>query len=108
MRLLAWSCTWVTAGPPWETRIRKPSRPAWASGGVEEIVLPGRGRGAATDVALKASLVTPWTALRVGGSGEYVARAFETRILDLASDGQSLVGPVLATAGDLTGTLAAF
>lgn len=83
-------------------------RRRWASERVEEIVLSGRGREAATDVALKAGLVTPWTALRVSGSGEYVARAFETRVLDLASDGQSLVGPVLATAGDLSGTLAAF
>jgi hypothetical protein len=52
--------------------------------------------------------VTPWTALRIGGSGEYIASTFETRVLDLASDGVSLVGPVLATPGDLTGTLTAF
>ncbi len=83
-------------------------RRRWAAERVEEIVLRGKGREAATDVALKAGLVTPWTALRVGGSGEYIARAFETRVLDLASDGASLLGPVLATAGDLTGTLAAF
>jgi Mg-chelatase subunit ChlD/tetratricopeptide (TPR) repeat protein len=83
-------------------------RRRWASERVEEIVLSGKGREAATDVALKAGLVTPWTALRIGGSGEYIARAFETRVLDLASDGQSLVGPVLATAGDLSGTLSAF
>ncbi len=83
-------------------------RRRWASERVEEIVLSGKGREAATDVAMKAGLVTPWTALRIGGTGEYVARAFETRILDLASDGASLVGPVLSTAGDLTGTLTAF
>ncbi len=83
-------------------------RRRWAAERVEEIVLRGKGREAATDVALKAGLVTPWTALRVGGSGEYIARAFETRVLDLASDGASLLGPVLATAGDLSGTLAAF
>jgi len=73
-------------------------RRRWASERVEEIVLSGKGREAATDVALKAGLVTPWTALNVAGSGEYIARAFETRVLDLASDGGSLVGPVLATA----------
>jgi von Willebrand factor type A domain/Vault protein inter-alpha-trypsin domain len=83
-------------------------RRRWASERVEEIVLTGKGREAATDVALKAGLVTPWTALRIGGSGEYIARAFETRVLDLSSDGASVVGPVLATAGDLTGTLSAF
>lgn len=83
-------------------------RRRWATERVEEIVLTGKGREAATDVAMKAGLVTPWTALRIGGSGEYVARAFETRVLDLASDGASLVGPVLSTAGDLTGTLTAF
>jgi Mg-chelatase subunit ChlD len=84
-------------------------RRRWATERVEEIVLSGKGREAATDVALKAGLVTPWTALRIGGgSGEYIARAFATRVLDLASDGASLVGPVLATAGDLSGTLTAF
>lgn len=83
-------------------------RRRWAAERVEEIVLRGKGREAATDVALKASLVTPWTALRVGGTGEYSARPFETRVLDLASDGASLLGPVLATAGDVSGTLAAF
>jgi hypothetical protein len=83
-------------------------RRRWATERVEEIVLAGKGREAATDVALKAGLITPWTALRIGGSGEYVARAFETRMLDLSSDGASLVGPVLSTAGDLTGTLTAF
>lgn len=83
-------------------------RRRWAAERVEEIVLSGRGREAATDVALEAGLVTPWTALRVTGSGEYVARIFETRVLDLASDGESLVGPVLGTAVDLSGTLAAF
>jgi tetratricopeptide (TPR) repeat protein len=83
-------------------------RRRWASERVEEIVLTGKGREAATDVALEAGLVTPWTALRLDQPGEYVARALETRVLDLSSDGASLVGPVLATAGDLSGTLAAF
>jgi Mg-chelatase subunit ChlD len=92
----------LRAEDPGELRRR------WATERVEEIVLSGKGREAATDVALKAGLVTPWTALRIGGSGEYIARAFETRVLDLASDGASLIGPVLATAGDLTGTLTAF
>jgi len=92
----------LRAEDPQELRRR------WATERVEEIVLSGKGREAATDVALKAGLVTPWTALRIGGSGEYIARAFETRVLDLASDGASLVGPVLATAGDLSGTLTAF
>ena len=81
----------LRADDPAEVRRR------WAAERVEEIVLRGKGREAATDVALKAGLVTPWTALRIGGSGEYIARAFETRVLDLASDGASLVGPVLST-----------
>jgi tetratricopeptide (TPR) repeat protein len=83
-------------------------RRRWASERVEDIVLAGKGREAATDVALRAGLVTPWTALRVGGSGEYIARALQTRVLDLAPSGASLIGPVLATAGDLSGTIAAF
>jgi tetratricopeptide (TPR) repeat protein len=81
-------------------------RRRWAAERVEEIVLTDKGREAATDVALKAGLITPWTALRIGDSSPYVARALETRVLDLASDGVSLVGPVLATA-DLSGTLSA-
>jgi tetratricopeptide (TPR) repeat protein len=92
----------LRASDPDEIRRR------WAAERVEEIVLRGKGREAATDVALKASLVTPWTALRVGGAGEYIGRPFETRVLDLASDGASLLGPVLASPGDLSGTLAAF
>jgi tetratricopeptide (TPR) repeat protein len=81
-------------------------RRRWASERVEDIVLTGKGREAATDVAMKAGLVTPWTALRIGDPAPYVARAFETRVLDLSSDGNSSVGPVLAT-GDLSGTLSA-
>ncbi len=83
-------------------------RRRWATERVEDIVLSGKGREAATDVALKAGLVTPWTALRIGSSEPYVARALETRVLDLASDGASPIGPVLASPGDLNGTLAAF
>lgn len=81
-------------------------RRRWASERVEDIVLTGKGREAATDVALKAGLVTPWTALSIASNAPYVARAFETRVLDLSSDGASLVGPVISTR-DPSGTLSA-
>jgi hypothetical protein len=82
-------------------------RRRWASERVEDIVLTGKSREAATDVALKAGLITPWTGLRLSDSASYVARALETRVLDLSSDGASLIGPVLATS-EMSGTLAAF
>lgn len=56
----------------------------WAAARVEEIALTGRGREAATDVALRAGLLTPWTAFLIGGGGVYEPTRLETRILDLA------------------------
>ena len=56
----------------------------WAAARVEEIALRGRGREAATDVALRAGLLTPWTGWLAGASDGYVPTRLETRILDLA------------------------
>ncbi len=61
------------------------ARRRWASARVEEVVLTGKGREAATDVALTAGLITPWTALRIG-SGPYVPSSFDTRLLELGSE----------------------
>ena len=57
------------------------------------------GREIATEVALNASLVTPWTGLRIGG-GTYVPSALGTRVLDLspASEGQAQIACGLAEA----------
>ncbi len=56
----------------------------WAAARVKEIALNGRGREAATDVALHAGLLTPWTGWRVGGAEAYVPSRLATRILDLS------------------------
>jgi tetratricopeptide (TPR) repeat protein len=56
----------------------------WAAARVEEIALRGRGREAATDVALRTGLLTPWTGFLVSGEGAYSPSSLETRILDLA------------------------
>ncbi len=64
----------------------------WAALRVESIALAGGGREATTDAALQSGLVTPWTALLVGGrsqSIEYVPTSLEARVLDTA------VGPDL-------------
>ena len=61
------------------------ARRRWAAARVEEVMLTGKGREAATDVAFEAGLITPWTGLRIG-SGPYVASSFETRLLDLGGE----------------------
>jgi len=66
-------------------------RRRWAAARVEEIALRGKGREAATDVALRAGLLTPWTAWvtrgasESGGARTHVPTPLATRILDLAS-----------------------
>lgn len=81
-------------------------RRRWASGRVEEIVLSGKGREAAVDVALSAGLVTPWTAWVVGGGREYVGTPLSTRVLDLAARSDAAFAPMLGTPASLAGTLA--
>ena len=88
-------------------------RRRWAAARVEEIALRGKGREAATDVALRAGLLTPWTAWVAGGAGTYVPTPFQTRILDLAADPDAAgFAAVLATPrgsfGALTDTLGAW
>ena len=81
-------------------------RRRWAAARVEEIALRGKGREAATDVALRAGLLTPWTAWVVGGAGTYLPTPFPTRILDLASDPDAAgFAAVLATPRGTTGAL---
>ncbi len=60
-------------------------RRRWAAARVDDVVLTGKGREAATDVALRAGLLTPWTAL-VGGGQPYVATSLDTRLLALSGD----------------------
>src|SRR6185437_5014261 len=78
----------------------------WAAARVEEIALSGRGREAATDVALHAGLLTPWTGWRVGGWEAYVPSRLETRILDLSGDAEGGFTAAFATPRGALGTLA--
>jgi tetratricopeptide (TPR) repeat protein len=78
----------------------------WAAARVEEIALRGRGREAATDVALRAGLLTPWTGWLVGGSEGYVPSRLETRILDLSASEAGGFTAAFATPRGALGTLA--
>ena len=77
----------------------------WAAARVEEIALKGRGREAATDVALRAGLLTPWTGWLVGPSNGYVPSRLETRILDLAAGSEAGFSAAFATPRGTLGTL---
>lgn len=81
-------------------------RRRWALARVEETVLRGQGRETATDVALRAGLLTPWTAFAIGNSA-YTPTPFATRILDLSANGDGVVGPAFATPVTRLGTLSA-
>ncbi len=78
----------------------------WASARVEEIALRGRGREAATDVALHTGLLTPWTGWLVGAEGGYVPTSLDTRILDLAAFGEASFSASFATPKGTFGALA--
>jgi tetratricopeptide (TPR) repeat protein len=77
----------------------------WAAARVEEIALRGRGREAATDVALRAGLLTPWTGWITGATEAYVPSRLETRILDLASGADEGFTAAFATPRTAAGTL---
>jgi tetratricopeptide (TPR) repeat protein len=78
----------------------------WAAARVEEIALGGRGREAATDVALRAGLLTPWTGWLVGSADGYVPTNLETRILDLAVGREAGFSASFATPKGSFGALA--
>jgi tetratricopeptide (TPR) repeat protein len=77
----------------------------WAAARVDEIALHGRGREAATDVALRAGLLTPWTGWITGAVEAYVPSRLETRILDLASGAEEGFTAAFATPRTAAGTL---
>ncbi len=79
----------------------------WAAARVEEIALGGRGREAATDVALRAGLLTPWTGWVAGGMQAYVPTRLETRILDLAVGDEIGFAAAFATPRGGAGSLSA-
>ncbi len=71
-------------------------RRRWAKARYDDVILTGKGKEAAIDVAARSGLLTPWTAFVATGSG-YQASRVATRILDLSS----VVG--VAYAAPLTG-----
>ncbi|MFT3772003.1 MAG: VIT domain-containing protein [Minicystis sp.] len=77
----------------------------WAAARVEEIALAGRGREAATDVALRAGLLTPWTGWVAGVGDGYNPTRLETRILDLAVGREAGFTAAFATPRASFGTL---
>lgn len=78
----------------------------WAAARVEEIALKGKGREAATDVALRAGLLTPWTGwLTTGDTSGYVPTMLQTRILDLAVGPEAGFTAAFATPRGSYGTL---
>lgn len=80
----------------------------WAAARVEEIALAGRGREAATDVALRAGLVTPWTGFVGSRVDVYQPSRLDTRILDLAVGDDAGFAAAFATRaafGTLTGVI---
>ena len=90
---------------PVETPNEKDVARRWAAARVEEIALTGKGREAATDVALRAGLLTPWTGWVAGGHRNYIPSALTTRILDLALGSEAGFSAALATPRGTFGTL---
>ncbi|MBK9260484.1 MAG: FecR domain-containing protein [Polyangiaceae bacterium] len=77
----------------------------WAAARVEHIALEGKGREAATDVALRAGLLTPWTGFTVSNMGVYQPTLLQTRILDLSAGPESGFSAAFATPRTSAGTL---
>ncbi len=77
----------------------------WAAARVEHIALEGKGREAATDVALRAGLLTPWTGFVGSNVGVYTPTLLQTRILDLSAGPESGFSAAFATPRASAGTL---
>ncbi len=79
-------------------------RRRWAQARYDEILLSGKGRQAAIDVALRAGLMSPFTSLTTSGQKTYTASSLGSRLLDLSpvvvgldSSSPSRSGSLLAT-----------
>jgi hypothetical protein len=59
-------------------------RRRWAQARIDEVLLSRRGRETATDVALAAKLITPWTGMIGLGRTTYAGTILESRQLDVA------------------------
>ncbi|MBN1605012.1 MAG: VWA domain-containing protein [Polyangiaceae bacterium] len=77
-------------------------RRRWAKARYDDVLLTGKGKEAAIDVAFRAGLLTPWTALSTSASG-FQASRMETRILDLSQVLSATYAAPLSGAGALAG-----
>ncbi len=80
-------------------------RRRWAEARGEAMALAGRGREAVTDAALKAGLLTPWTAFTTSNNAEYAATVMHQRVLDLAVRGEAGMIPAADDARTPPGSL---
>ncbi len=71
-------------------------RRRWAEARVLSLALAGRGREAITDAALGAGLLTPWTAWGTSTAAVYLPWPLESRVLDLAAQGDAGMASALA------------
>jgi tetratricopeptide (TPR) repeat protein len=71
-------------------------RRRWAEARVISLALAGRGREAITDAALGAGLLTPWTAWGTSNAAVYQPWPLESRVLDLAAQGDAGMASALA------------
>ena len=83
----------------------KEVRRRWAMARVRELAFRAAGREAATEVAFREQLLTPWTAWVIGSRSTYVPTALSTRVLDLASSAGSAYNAMLSTPSATFGAL---
>jgi Flp pilus assembly protein TadD len=77
-------------------------RRRWAKARYDDVLLTGKGKEAAIDVAFRAGLLTPWTALSTSASG-FQASRMDTRLLDLSQVLAATYAAPLSGAGALAG-----
>jgi tetratricopeptide (TPR) repeat protein len=78
-------------------------RRRWAKARYDDVLLTGKGKEAAIDVAFRAGLLTPWTAFSTSASSAFQASRMETRILDLSQVLAATYAAPLSGAGALAG-----
>ncbi|MBL9023364.1 MAG: VWA domain-containing protein [Myxococcales bacterium] len=78
----------------------------WADARARSMALAGRGREAVTEAALKAGLLTPWTAWTTEASAEYVPTFLSQRVLDLTLHGYAGLSAAIQSVRAPNGTMA--
>ncbi|MBN2194552.1 MAG: FecR domain-containing protein [Polyangiaceae bacterium] len=78
-------------------------RRRWAKARYDDVLLTGKGKEAAIDVAHRAGLLSPWTALTLDPSASFRGSRLETRLLDLSQVLTAAYAAPLSGAGALAG-----